>query len=203
MQYMQNISKYADWLKQSTPRFVVPLAMFVHLDTGPILNINEQEPNIVFQVEGETLLIQWWGWQVGSLCPSCTAQVWVFLYKLIFKIMFARYLIVRHGMSILDPHLINFFLSRNRDRPPSKQWPEVIVRIIHKTLHKIASILFQALGDAAFSFQFEGSEMVSCNDKCNRPSEGRPLCWYKAPWHHFRDGVQGKENFLAYPRPLY
>ena len=73
MQNMQNISKYADWLKQSTPRFVVPLAIFVHLDTGPILSINKQEPNIVFQVEGETLLIQWWGWQVGSLCPSCTA----------------------------------------------------------------------------------------------------------------------------------
>ena len=67
-------------------------------------------------------------------------------------------------------------LSRNRDRPPSKQWPEVIVRIIHKTLHKIASILFQALGDAAFSFQFEGSEMVSCTYKCIRPSEGIPLC---------------------------
>ena len=74
-QNMQNISKYADWLKQSTPRCLVSLAMFVHLDIGPILNINEQEPNIVFQVEGETLLIQWWGWQVGSLCPSCTAQV--------------------------------------------------------------------------------------------------------------------------------
>ena len=98
-----------------------------------------------------------------------------FLYKLIFKIIFARYLIVRHGMSILDPHLINFFLSRNRDRPPSKQWPEVIVRIIHKTLHKITSIFFQALGDAAFSFKFEGSEMVSCTDKCIRPSEGIPL----------------------------
>ena len=64
-------------------------------------------------------------------------------------------------MSISDSHHI--VLPRNRDRPPSKQWPEVIVRIIHKTLHKIASILFQALGDAAFSFQFEGSEMVSCN----------------------------------------
>ena len=193
---MQNISKYADWLKQSTPRFVVSLAMFVHLDIGPILNINEQEPNIVFQVEGETLLIQWWGWQVGSLCPSCTAQVWFFLYKLIFKIMFARYLIVRHGMNIL----IKFFLPRNRDRPPSKQWPEVIVRIIHKTPHKIASILFQALGDAAFSFQFEGSEMVSCTFKCIGPSEGIPLCWYWAPWHHLRNGVQ--ENFLVYTRPL-
>ena len=79
MQNMQNISKYADWLKQSTPRFVVPLAMFVHLDTGPILNINEQEPNIVFQVEGEALLIQWWGRQVGSLCPSCLAQVRLFI----------------------------------------------------------------------------------------------------------------------------
>ena len=75
MQYMQNISKYADWLKQSTPGYVVPLAMFVHLDTGPILNINEQEPNIVFQVEGETLLIQWWGWQVGALCPPSFTQV--------------------------------------------------------------------------------------------------------------------------------
>ena len=73
--FAKKISKYADWLKQSTPRFVVSLALFVHLDIGPILNINEQEPNIVFQVEGETLLIQWWGWQVGSLCPSCTAQV--------------------------------------------------------------------------------------------------------------------------------
>ena len=91
-------------------------------------------------------------------------------------------------------------LSRNRDRPPSKQWPEVIVRIIHKTPHKITSIFFQALGDAAFSFQFEGSEMVSCTFKCIGPSEGIPLCWYWAPWHHLRNGVQ--ENFLVYTRPL-
>ena len=90
MQYMQNISKYADWLKQSTPRFVVPLAMFVHLDTGPILNINEQEPNIVFQVEGETLLIQWWGRQVGSLCPSCLAQVRLFFIQTDFQIYFCE-----------------------------------------------------------------------------------------------------------------
>ena len=148
----------------------------------------------MFQVKGETLLIQWWGWQVGSLCPSCTAQVWFFLYKLIFKIMFARYLIVLHVMSILDPHLTKKKLSRNRDRPPSKQWPEVIVRIIHKTPHKIASILFQALGDAAFSFQFEGSELVSCTYKCIRPSEGIPLCWYWAPWHHLRLEMESKEK---------
>lgn len=61
-------------------------------------------------------------------------------------------------------HCVHLACLRNRDRPPSKQFPEI-----------------QALGDAAFDFQFEDSdllnEMIGDDTYEKFPEKYTQHCW--------------------------
>ena len=61
-------------------------------------------------------------------------------------------------------HCVHFACLRNRDRPPSKQFPEIV-----------------ALGDAAFDFQFEDSDllatMIGDDTYEKNPEKYTQHCW--------------------------
>ena len=67
---------------------------------------------------------------------------------------------------------------RNRDRPKSKQFAEVLVRRVRKVMVSCA----QALGDDAFSYKFEDSELVD-NYIGSDTMESHPERWTEHCWN--------------------
>ena len=78
-------------------------------------------------------------------------------------------------------HCAHLACLRNRDRPKSKQFPEVLVYMPYTLSKYIKIILFQALGDDAFSFQFEDSDLlnqyIAGETKDSHPEKFTEHCW--------------------------
>ena len=79
-------------------------------------------------------------------------------------------------------HCAHLACLRNRDRPGSKQFPEIQVSTNIAPLHPLyLSRTLQALGDEAFNFKFEDSELlaglVGTDTKESHPERFTEHCW--------------------------